>query len=268
MVDIAANFSGSMPEYYDRILGQGLDVFAADLVGRLSTRPLGDVLELACGTGVATRHLRERLDPRLRLVASDLSKPMLDYARNKLRGVRDIEWREADAAALPFKDATFGAVVCAFGVMFVPDKKAAFREARRVLQEGGTLLFNVWDGLEANPHSRATNDVIEEMFPGDPEMRFRGPFEFNDRVLLDALLAEARFRPLRMEAVRLEIRAPSARDYATGQLKGTPRGALLEKRGLPVEEIIQKCAAALARVGGEAPFRCTAQALVIEARAV
>ena len=269
MVDIAANFSGSMPEYYDRIMGEAqFDAFAADLVRRLSTRPPGDVLELACGTGIATRRLRERLDPRLRLVASDLSKSMLDYARNKLRGVRDIEWREADAAALPFKDATFGAVLCAFGVMFVPDKKAAFGEARRVLQEGGTLLFNVWDGLAANPQSRATNDVIEEMFPGDPEMRFRGPFEFNDRAMLGALLAEARFRPLRMEPVRLEIRCPSAREYATGQLKGTPRGALLERRGLAVDEIIEKCAIALARVGGEAPFRCTGQALVIEAHAV
>jgi SAM-dependent methyltransferase len=269
MVDTAANFSGSMPEYYDRIMAPAqFDAFAADLVGRLSTRPPGDVLEIACGTGVVTHRLRERVDPRLRIVASDLSKAMLDYARNKLRGARDIEWREADAAALPFKDATFGAVVCAFGVMFVPDKKAAFGEARRVLQEGGLLLFNVWDGLEANPHSRATNDVFEEMFPGDPEMRFRGPFEFNDRAVLTSLLAEARFRPLRMEAVRLEIRCPSAREYATGQLKGTPRGALLERRAIPVDEIIEKCAAALARVGGEAPFRSTAQALVVEARAI
>src|SRR5918995_3864395 len=132
MVDTAANFSGSMPEYYDRIMAPAqFDAFAADLVGRLSTRPPGDVLEIACGTGVVTHRLRERVDPRLRIVASDLSKAMLDYARNKLRGARDIEWREADAAALPFKDATFGAVVCAFGVMFVPDKKAAFGEARR-----------------------------------------------------------------------------------------------------------------------------------------
>jgi SAM-dependent methyltransferase len=269
MVDTAANFSGSMPEYYDRIMGPAqFDAFALDLANRLSTRPPGDVLEVACGTGIATRRLRERLDPRLRLVASDLSKPMLDYARNKLHGVRGVEWREADAAALPFKDASFGAVVCAFGVMFVPDKKAAFGEARRVLQEGGTLLFNVWDGLEANPQSRATNDVIEEMFPGDPEMRFRGPFEFNDRAVLTALLAEARFSPVRMEPVRLEIRCPSAREYATGQLKGTPRGALLAKRGVAIEKLLDKIAAALARVGGEAPFRCTGQALVVEARAV
>jgi SAM-dependent methyltransferase len=269
VTDVAADFTGSMPEYYDRIMGPAqFDAFAADLVGRLSTRPPGDVLEIACGTGIVTRRLRERLDSRLRLVASDLSKSMLDYARQKLGGMRGIEWREADAAALPFKDASFGAVVCAFGVMFVPDKKAVFREARRMLHEGGVWLFNVWDGLEANAHSRATNDVIEAMFPGDPELRFRGPFEFNDRAVLDALLAGARFGQVRMEPVQLEIKAPSARDYATGQLKGTPRGALLMRRGIAIDPLTDRIAAALAKVGGEAPFRCTAQALVVEARAV
>ena len=52
--------------------------------------------------------------------------------------------------ALPFADAAFDAVVCQFGVMFFPDKAAAFAEARRVLRPGGTLLFNVWDRLEDN----------------------------------------------------------------------------------------------------------------------
>jgi ubiquinone/menaquinone biosynthesis C-methylase UbiE len=55
----------------------------------------------------------------------------------------------------------FGAVVCAFGFMFVADKKAAFREARRVLKQGGVLLFNVWDCIEENPHAAAVAEVVE-----------------------------------------------------------------------------------------------------------
>jgi len=264
---VASDFTGSMAEHYDRIMGPAqFDAFAADLVGRLAPRPPGDVLEVACGTGIVTRRLRQRLDPGVRLVATDISDPMLQYARGKVPGT--IEWQKADAAALPFKDGSFGALVCAFGVMFVPDKKAAFREARRVLSEGAVLLLNVWDGLDANPQSRATNDVIEAMFPGDPELRFRGPFEFNDRAVLGALLVGARFSEVRMIPVRLEIRAASARDYAAGQLKGTPRGALFAQRGISVDQVIDKVAAALAAVGGEAPFRCTGQALVVEARAV
>lgn len=267
MVDVAANFSGSMPEYYDRIVGPGLfDVFAAELAARLPPGPPGGVLELACGTGVATRRLRERLERGVRLVASDLSKPMLDYARSKHAGLA-VEWRQADAAALPFGAGEFGALACAFGVMFVPDKKKLFSEARRVLKEGSLWAFNVWDGLEANAHSRATNDVFQALFPGDPEMRFGMPFEFNDRSVLRSLLAGAGFRELRIEAVSREIGFASARELAIGQLRGTPRGGLLEKRGYPVEEVIDQCAAALARVGGAEPFRSTARALVIEAEA-
>jgi ubiquinone/menaquinone biosynthesis C-methylase UbiE len=86
------------------------------------------VLEVACGTGLVTRRLREHMDPARRLFASDISKAMLDYARKKLIHCEGIEWREADAASLPFDAGEFSAVVCAFGVMFVPDKRAVFRD--------------------------------------------------------------------------------------------------------------------------------------------
>lgn len=267
MVEAAADFSGSMPEYYDRIMGPAqFDRFAEDLVGRLPAKPPGDLLEIACGTGIVTRRLRQRLDPCVRLVATDISEAMLDYARGKVAG--EIEWRAADAAALPFPDASFGAVVCAFGVMFVPDKKKMFGEMRRVLRDGGTLLFNVWDGLDANPHGRAASNVMEEMFPGDAEMKFTGPYAFNDRSVIRSLLSAARLQELRMDPVRLQVSCPSARDFAAGQVNGTPRGLLLKKRGVDLEAVIERIGSALARLGGESPFRITAQALLVEARAL
>ena len=267
MVDTAANFGGSIPEYYDRIMGPAqFDPFALELARRLPVRPPGDVLEIACGTGIVTRRLRERLDPAARLVATDISEDMLDYARSK--GLTEVEWRPADATRLPFPDASFGAVVCAFGIMFVPDKQAAFREARRVLKKGGCFLFNVWDGVENNAHGKAAAEVMEGMFPGDPEMKFSGPYAFNDPAVLRAMLAQAQLREVKLEPVALKVSCPSARDLATGQVKGTPRGLLLQKRGVDVEQVIGKIAAALARVGGEAPFRYTAQALVVEAQAI
>src|SRR5436190_15776038 len=147
MVSALATFSG--PQYYDSCLGPvWFESYAADLVRRLPPRTPGDALEIACGTGIVTRRLRDRLDPSFRLVATDLSKLMLDYARSKIGEQKGIEWREADALKLPFEDGTFGAVVCGFGIMFVPDRAAALKEARRVLVEGGVLLFNVWDRFE------------------------------------------------------------------------------------------------------------------------
>ena len=267
MPDVKADFTGAMPEYYDAIMGPAqFGPYGDDLVRRLPAAPQGAVLEVACGTGVVTQRLRARLNPSVPLIASDISEAMLGYARGKVAG--PIDWRIADAGKLPFDSSSFAAVVCAFGVMFVPDKKAAFSEARRVLREGGTFLFNVWDGLEANPQSRATNDVVEALFPGDPEVRFSTPFLFNDRKVLASFLDGARFGQVKMDVVRLPIRAPSARDYATGQLRGTPRGALFEKRGVAIEDVLDKVTAALVPIGGDKPFQCIGQALVIEARAV
>jgi ubiquinone/menaquinone biosynthesis C-methylase UbiE len=267
MADVRASFSGSIPEYYDRCLGPAwFDAYAADLAQRLPAKPPGNVLEIACGTGLVTRRLRERLDSTVRLVATDLSKAMLDYARGKLSERRDIEWREADAVKLPFGNGEFGAVVCAFGVMFVPDKQTAFREACRVLKEGGILLFNVWDRIEENPHAAINAQIVEGLFPGDEEMRFRIPYEMHNPTLLQQLLAEAGFREVQIEKRQFPVDRVSARTVAIGQFRGTPRSLLIEKRGVPLDEVIDKVTAALARIGGADPYRGVAQAVVVEAR--
>jgi SAM-dependent methyltransferase len=268
MVDAATNFAGSIPKYYDGCLGPAwFDAFAEDLAERLPAKPPGDVLELACGTGIVTRRLRARLDPAVRLVASDLSKAMLDFARSKFVDLKGIEWREADAANLPFGDGEFGTVVCGFGVMFVPDKRAVMREAHRVLRKGGTLLFNVWDRIEQNPHGAVNAEVIEGLFPGDEEIRFRTPYGMHDSELLRRLLAEARFQKLRIEKKQVQVHGVSARDIAIGQIRGTPRSLLIEKRGVSLDEVITKVTAALAKVGGADPYTGPANAIVIEARA-
>ena len=268
MTQTSASFTASMPEYYDTCLVPAwFDAYALDLAQRLPARPPGDVLEVACGTGCVTRRLRERLDPAVRLVASDISAPMLDYARRSSGVLQNVEWRQADACKLPFADAQFGAVVCAFGFMFVPDRAAAFREARRVLKAGGTLLFNVWDTIEENPHGAINAQVVEGLFPGDAEMRFRIPYEMHAFSLLRDLLKQAGFREEQVEKKRLPLGAVSARTIATGQIRGTPRSALIEKRGVSLDEVIDKVAAALARAGGADPYRGFAQAVVVEARA-
>ena len=269
MADVQASFTGSIPEYYDSCLGPAwFDAFGEDLVGRLPAKPPGEVLEIACGTGLVTRRLRERLDPSVRLTATDLSAAMLDYARGKLAARKGIEWREADAVKLPFGDGEFGAVVCAFGVMFVPDKAAAFREARRVLKPGGVFLFNVWDRIEENPCAAVNAEVVEGLFPGDPELRFRIPFEMHDPALLRELLAGARFRETRIENKRIQIGRVNARSVATGQIRGTPRSLLIEKRGVSLDDVIDKVAMALAKMGGADPLRAPANAIMVEACAI
>jgi ubiquinone/menaquinone biosynthesis C-methylase UbiE len=56
-----------------------------------------------------------------------------------------VEWREADACALPFPNQAFDKVVCQFGVMFFPDERVAFRKKHRGLRPGGEFLSNTWE---------------------------------------------------------------------------------------------------------------------------
>lgn len=267
MIQPSANFGGSIPEYYDRCLGPAwFDAFAAELARRLPAGEAGDVLEIACGTGLATRRLRERLPPARKLVASDLSTAMLDYARGKLAALQGVEWREADACNLPFGDAQFGAVVCAFGVMFVPDKVAAFKEVRRVLKPGGLFLFDVWDRIENVPAAAINARVLEEFFPGDAQVRFPAPYLMHDRKSLRELLRDTGFEEERIEDKTIPI-ALAARTIATGQIRGTPRCALIEQRGVALEAAIDKVTAALTQAGGADPWRGTATAVFVQARA-
>ena len=256
------SFGGSVPEYYDRYLGTAyFGPQARALAGRLPREPEGDVLELACGTGRATRHLRERLDRGRRLVATDLSGPMLAYTRARL-GDEGIEWREADMCKLPFDDAAFGAVVCTLGFMFPPDKAAAFGEARRVLRRGSPLLFTVWDGLAANPTPRAVGRVLEALHP---DLRFTTPYEMNDRERLQALLRDAGFTDVRIEPFDFQVEGIGARDLAIGHVRGTPRSALITERGFSLDEVVERVARELAATGGD-PYRAPGRVFMVEAR--
>jgi ubiquinone/menaquinone biosynthesis C-methylase UbiE len=267
--DLQRTFTKGIAEHYDRYLGPAwFGQIATDLARRVPADPGGDVLEVACGTGLMTGVLRKRLVPSRRLVATDLSPPMLDYARAKLADVPGIEWMKADALDLPFADGEFAAVACSLGVMFPSDKERLFAQFRRVLKPGGLLAFNVWDRKELNTCVRVYAEVIEGMFPDDPAMQFSVPYSMHDRVKLRELVLGAGFKEPRIEQVAISVERMTARDIAIGQVRGTPRGLLLTQRGVDLDEAIDKVAAALERAGGMGTgFRAPGQVIAVEARA-
>lgn len=268
MSEANARFLGTIPELYDRHLGPVIfEPYAADLARRVTVATAEPVLEVACGTGILTQQLRQSLPPTVRLVATDLNQPMIDYARSKLGVVESIDWRPADAAALPFAAASFAALACQFGLMFVPDKEAAFREARRVLAKDGLFAFNVWGSFEHNPFARIAHETIGRFFPKDPPNFYQVPFGFHDADALRRLLAANDFGQVELEWVTLETRSPSARSFAVGLVKGNPVSIAIQERGVALDPIVDALEAALARVGGDSPFRSTMRALVVTALA-
>src|SRR5262245_915008 len=162
-------FAGSIPEIYDRYLVPLIfEPYAIDLAERVAGHRPQRVLETAAGTGVLTRAMAARL-PDAHIVATDLNQPMLDHAARR-QTAGSVEWRPADAVALPFGDRGFDGVTCQVGVMFVPDEVRGFSEARRVLKPRGRFLFNVWDRISDNDFSDVVTKAVAGLFPDNPPL--------------------------------------------------------------------------------------------------
>jgi SAM-dependent methyltransferase len=263
-------FAGSIPQLYDELLVPLLfEPYATELAARAAALAPADVLEVAAGTGALTRALARALPAGARLTATDLNQPMLDRAA-AVAAARPVAWRRADALALPFAEASFDLVACAFGAMFFPDRPRAFAEARRVLRPGGALLVATWDRLETCELEAAVTDALAEVFPADPP-RFlaRTPHGYFDPAAITTDLAAAGF-PARAEVEVLPARCPAVSPLAaaTALCQGTPLRNEIEARGAPgLDAATRACAAALARRYGPDPFETRMQALLCAVRA-
>src|SRR5262249_53521822 len=161
-------FAASIPETYDQFLVPLIfESYARDLAARLARLEPREVLETAAGTGVLTRAMASRLPAQARIVATDLTQPMLTHAQKQSHDGR-LPWHRADPLAPPFKDQSFDAAACQSGAMFFPDKVQGYREARRVLKRGGHFFFNVWDAISANEFADVVTQALATLFPQDP----------------------------------------------------------------------------------------------------
>lgn len=262
----AANtFAASIPENYDRYFGPVLfEPYAIELARRL---PAGAtrVLETACGTGRLTRHVLGKLATSAQLIATDLNQPMVDRAMQYVGADPRVSWRAADAQALPVGDGELDAVLCQFGLMFVPDKPLALREARRVLRPGGTLLVAVWDALERNPASALLHEMAMALMPDNPAAFMATPFSMADKTGLGDLFGSAGFASYQIETVVKTGESPSAADQATGFVRGNPLWNQLTERALDAALFERSVAAALAERFGDRPCRSQLSAHVITA---
>lgn len=225
------------------------------------------MLEIAAGSGAVTRAIARALPAAVSIVASDLNQATLDVSAARMTG-RRIEWQVADAAALPFEDRAFNAVVCQFGVMFLPDKTRGFAETRRVLAPGGVYLFNVWDTLESNGFALVATQALAAVFPDDPPTFFaRVPYGYNDSAAIRAALAQAGFVNMEIETLEKTSRAPSPRAAAIGICHGTPLRNEIEARDANrLDEATDAVAAALAAKFGSGAIEARMRALVVTAR--
>ena len=103
-------------------------------------------LDVACGTGVVTAAMAKAVGPTGSVVGADLSAGMVASAESRLlaAGISQARCERMDAEALSLPTASMDLVVCALGLMYMPDAEAALREMHRVLRPGGRAVLAVW----------------------------------------------------------------------------------------------------------------------------
>jgi len=268
MSDRAADFTGSIPAFYDHGLGPIFFAeFGDDIARRVVASAPKRVLEIAAGTGIVTRQLRDLLPREAQLMATDLNPPMLEVARGKFHPDETVEFQPADATALPFPDASFDAVVCQFGVMFFPDRDEGHREAHRVLTSGGRYFFSVWDSHRHNPIGPLITEILVGFFPHDPPQFYNVPFSYHQIDPIKDCLGKAGFTDLRIAVLSLNKTIPDVPTYARAIVLGSPLIDQIRTRGgVDPERIIEELAESLPRKFGTDPTRIPLQAIVFEAR--
>ena len=266
MAGETSGYVGNVPQHYDQNLGPLLfSDYAADLARRIATLNPRRVLETAAGTGIVTRALRDALPANADLTATDLNAPMLDIAATKFRPSEAVEFRTADATALPFADASFDAIVCQFGVMFFPDKDKSYREAFRVLATGGHYVFSIWDSHRHNPIGRIAHEVIGGFFPADPPQFQSVPFAYRFEPIKESLI-DAGFASISATILRSQKKVADFAMLARGLVYGSPIIDQLQQRGgVDAERIVDAIVRNYRDAFGDEPAIIPRQAIVFSA---
>jgi SAM-dependent methyltransferase len=267
--DNHAAYIGTIPENYHHGAGPFLfEPYAQELSARIAALKPKRVLETACGTGILTRRLREALGPEAHLIATDLNEPMLAVAKRTVGAGANVEWAQADMTQLRFRSGEFDAVACQFGLMFVPDKPAAAREALRVLKPGGRLIMATWRSLEENVAIRLAHETVLSLFPGEQPGFYLTQTGHGDAEKITHLLGHAGFVDIRAEAVQKQGVTTSARELAVGLIEGFPIAGFIKARDpARVPVAIDALTKSLSKHLGEAPVKGPISALVTTATA-
>ncbi len=168
------------------------------LLAEADPRPGERVLDIGCGTGATVLELAERVGPDGYVLGLDVAEPMLERARERAAGRRQVELRLGDAATAPWPEEGFDLAFSRFGVMFFADPVAAFAHIRGALRPGGRLVFAAFRGLAENPWVAVPGAAARRLLPDMPAPgpEEPGQFAFADPIRVRRILETAGFHQL------------------------------------------------------------------------
>jgi ubiquinone/menaquinone biosynthesis C-methylase UbiE len=150
MADVKVTFDAA--EDYERFMGRWSRAIGERFLHWLAPASGLNWLDLGCGTGAFTEMVLKLCSPQS-VTSVDPALAQIEYARKQVPGV---DFRVADAAALPFSDSQFDIVASGLVINFIADRPKAFSEMRRVLRPGGIAAAYLWERsatTDSSPHS-------------------------------------------------------------------------------------------------------------------
>jgi ubiquinone/menaquinone biosynthesis C-methylase UbiE len=234
--------SGNDASNYEEYLGPLIfEPAAKELLSHIVSLPAHSILEIACGTGRVTKHLRESFPVTTGIIATDINSDMLELAQQQLNDP-SITFQLADAQQLPFTDQSFDLIVNQFGLMFLPDKQAGINEAFRLLKPGGHFAFTTWDHAgNMALFKLIIDEMIIPVFKGEDTSRFYTPFSLHDPEILNQYMRQAGFQNHRAILMKFKAHADSPKHIVTSYFLKHPLG----------REVKEKAPASFDRIANE-----------------
>jgi SAM-dependent methyltransferase len=243
------------------------------MLARLALNGDERVLEIGCGTGALTIPLAEAVGAHGRVVAVDISEPMLGAARQKVaeRGLRNVTLHSGDAQVFAFEPAAFDLATSRMGVMFFSDPAAAFRNIKGALKPGARLVFACWAPIDENRHWLISYDIAVRHLglPAPPPAHEPGPLAFGDPDYIRGILTAAGFAEIAVDRAHPTIIGGSPEEEARQALTMGPTARLIEAKnpdGPTRQTIAREIEAAFATEAAAGPIRLPATIFLVSAR--
>jgi SAM-dependent methyltransferase len=171
------------------------------------------VLDIAAGAGEPALSAAERVGPRGRVLATDLSENILRFAQQIAddRKLAHFKTQAMDGENLELPDSSFDVVLCRFGLIYMPHRQRALTEWRRVLKPGGRAVVSAYSTPDKNGWGAVPIGVIRKRaqlpppLPGQP-----GPFSLGGEGVLEGEFREAGFQGIQARKLAAPLRMSSA----------------------------------------------------------
>ena len=200
---------------WGRFLATWLGPATEAMLDMAKVGPGSFVLDVAAGAGQQTLIAAQRAGPSGRVLATDISPDILDYAQEnaRIQGLHNVETLEADGESLDVAPDSFDAAISRVGLIYFPDQQRALANIIRSLRPGGRFAAIVYSTPENNGFFSKPVSIIRERAQLPPPAAGQpGPFSLGSPGTLSNVLEEAGFRDIEEEVVSAPVVLPTAAD--------------------------------------------------------